>query len=154
MNNEQREILLKCKKDKQDTSFKGIKTYAKCVEVYDGDTCRLKFFYRNEITQCSVRLLGIDAPELEPKKIGRTPESIQKEKDAAKKARDELKSLIYTNNLVYVVFEDYDKYGRPLVTLYLNDKDEKSVNQIIIDKGYGINYDGGHKQNFDNINTK
>lgn len=152
MNEEQKTILLKCVKSPHDTTFKGLETFAKCVDMHDGDTCRLKFFYRNEITQCPVRLLGIDTPELMPKKAGRTKESLKKEKMEALKAKNELSLLMGESKLVYVKFEEYDKYGRPLVTLYTSENTtEKSINQIMIEKGYGVSYDGGHKQNFDDM---
>lgn len=144
-------ILLDCVKSPHDTTFKGLEMYAKCVDIHDGDTCRLKFFYRNEITQCSVRLLGIDAPEIIPKKAGRTVESLKKEKNEAKKAKDELLLLFGDDRLVYVKFEEHDKYGRPLVTLYKSKNDARSINQIMIEKGYGVSYDGGHKKTFDEI---
>ena len=40
----------------------------------------------------------------------------------------------------------FDKYGRLLGTLFLNEKDTKSVNQIMIDNGHGYKYDGGTKK--------
>ena len=48
-NNDNKKLnnLLNSYKDDNDTSFDGLCTFAKCVDVYDGDTCRLKFYYRN-----------------------------------------------------------------------------------------------------------
>jgi endonuclease YncB( thermonuclease family) len=146
----QKEILLNQKKDKENTSFKKIKTYAKCVDIYDGDTCKIKFFYRNEITQCAVRLLGIDTPEIKPHHNSRTDDSIKREKELAIKAKELLIKLM-GDNLIFVVFEKDDKYGRPLVTIYRDKTETKSINQQILESGLANLYDGGHKQEFKKI---
>ena len=87
---------------------------------------------------------------MKPNSSNRTEESINKEKNLAKKAKDELKKLILNNKLIYVSFDNYDKYGRPLVTLYENENiTEKSINQQMLDLGFGKSYFGGHKENFD-----
>lgn len=151
LSDDQKNNLLKSKKDKENSSYKGMKCWAKCVDVYDGDTCTIKFFYRNEITQRAIRLFGIDTPEIHPKTLGRSASSIKKEKELALLAKRELSNMISGNKLIYIKFEEDDKYGRPLVTIYTDDKQNKSVNDIMIEKGHGIKYLGDHKQDFDNI---
>ena len=41
-----------------------------------------------------------------------------------------------------------DKYGRVLGTIYLKEGDEKSINQLLIDKGYAYAYFGKTKKKF------
>ena len=53
-----------------------------------------------------------------------------------------------TNQLVYIKCGEFDKYGRLLGTLFINKEDEKSINQLMIDEGYGYEYDGGTKKKF------
>ena len=48
---------------------------------------KLAFIYRNEVTQCNVRLLGIDTPELHPVTLHRTLSDIKKEKENAVKEK-------------------------------------------------------------------
>lgn len=143
----QKNMLLNCKKSKEDTSFRNMQVYAKCIDIYDGDTCRLKFFYRGEITQCSVRLLGIDTPEIRPiQTAGRTSESVTREKISAQSAKEALSKLILGRKLVYVVFGANDKYGRPLVTLYTDEnKISPSINQMLLNDGHAKAY-GGQKR--------
>ena len=150
-NKEKRKLnnLLNSCKDDNDTTFDGLCTFAKCVDVYDGDTCRLKFYYRNEITQYLVRLYGIDTPELRPRKTkNRTEESIKKEKDLGIKAKIELSKKICGKKLIYVKFGKFDKYGRPLVTLFENDKNlnfYNSINNMLIKKKLAVSYEGNKK---------
>ncbi len=139
LDNEQYEILINCEKDSEDTSFNNIETYAKCVDVLDGDTCRIKFFYRDEISQISLRLYGINAPELRPKKGDRTVEDIENEKQLAILSKRKLTKMIL-NKIVYVKLKHYDKYGRTLANVYINKDDAKSINNIMVDKGYAIAY--------------
>lgn len=150
---DQKNILKKCTKDSSDFSFKGHETYAKCLEVYDGDTCRLKFFYQNQIYQYLCRMKGYNTWELRPKKIGRSEESINKEKELALNAKKRLEELIANKKkLVYIKLENFDKYGRPLIYIYLDEHDKKSINEIMIEEKYGKPYEGGAKPNFEDKN--
>ena len=47
------------------------------------------------------------------------------------------------------------KYGRMLGWLYKTDKDEISINEIMVNKGYAWSYDGGPKEkNLDDLLAK
>lgn len=151
MTEDQLKYLENCTRDESDFSFAGYECMSKCVDIYDGDTCRIKFFYKNNIYQYSCRMKGYDTWELKPKKGNRTKESIETEKELAKKAKKKLEELIY-HKLVYIKFDDFDKYGRPLITVYLNKQDKKSVNEIMIEEKYAKPYSGGTKKNFDGDN--
>ena len=128
---------------------------AKIVDVYDGDTCRIAFGYPTSapahtqtIVMKSCRLSGIDTPEIRTKNL--------KEKERGLLARDCLKSIVLNSSssdqLVYVRFEKDDKYGRPLVTIYLNKPAteymnfEQSVNYQLVSLGFARLYDGHTKQ--------
>ena len=108
---------------------------AKCVDVYDGDTVTI--IYENESDNCvyksSVRIRGIDAPEM------RTKNKIEKE--VALKAKEEMTNLVYQK---YIKLEniDYDKYGRILADIYIKNI---NVSEYMVNKRLGIKYDGGTK---------
>ena len=73
-------------------------------------------------------------------------------KSKVKERTDYLSKLVMNEaQLVYIKCGEFDKYGRLLGTLFLNEKDTKSVNQIMIDNGHGYKYDGGTKKNFNEI---
>jgi endonuclease YncB( thermonuclease family) len=144
----QKQKLLDTKKEKQNTSFNGLVTWVKVVSVYDGDTATVCFFYRGDVTQCSIRLVGIDSPEIRPKRAGRTEESIKLEKQKAIESKNRLEQLVCGNQLIIAKFGKQDKYGRPLCELFL-DQTKKSVNRIMVEEGHAVSYDGGHKKEFD-----
>lgn len=145
-------------------SFENIKGNYKVISVYDGDTLTLLLpinihIYNfnlydsidiksdtnptNKIKyyKINVRLYGIDTPELKPSKnlIDRDNHKIK-----AIAAKNYLSNLLL-NKIVNVHFMNYDKYGRPLVTLYLNNI---NINELMITEGHAVKYYGGTKENF------
>ena len=44
--------------------------------------------------------------------------------------------------MIEVLFDDFDKYGRPLAIIY---KDEININELLIKDGYAKEYNGGTK---------
>ena len=117
---------------------------AKVVDIYDGDSCREVFEHNRTINMWNIRMYGYDTPEMRPRKdvIERDAEIAK-----AKAARDYLKSLIMNKDqLVYVKCREFDKYGRLLGVIFINQEDSTSVNQMMIDNGHGYAYYGGAKK--------
>jgi len=143
---EQKNILKKMQlKDVDQFSFKGLKVFAKVVSVYDGDTIRACFYYKNEIVQTSCRLLGFDSPEI---KISKNTINRDIFKTAGIISRDRLQDLINSTDdgLVKLDIEKNDLYGRALVNVYIikNEK-EINVNKIMLLEGLGKPYSGQTK---------
>lgn len=118
-------------------SFIGKIFEAKCVKVYDGDSITVVFKLFDEFKRFSVRMNGYDSPEIRSKN--------DTEKQWAIKSRDFLSDLIL-NKIIYLECNDYDKYGRILGVVKINNK---NVNLIMLDKGYSRPYDGGYKKDWD-----
>jgi endonuclease YncB( thermonuclease family) len=143
-------------------SLDGLKTYGKIIDIYDGDTCTIAIYLDCiGIKSFKCRLSGID-----------TPEMIEQTKTIAIKARNKLlflasdglinidDSQIYTrdmirkkceeqHHLIYIECGKFDKYGRLLVTLYLDkNKNNKNnnINQELIKLGLAKEYNGGKKE--------
>lgn len=98
--------------------------------VYDGDTCHLEIavgFYSYIRIRC--RLAYINAPELNS--------PIKEIRDAAILSRDHLRSLLPNGTEIYIISKSLDKYGRPLVEIWINDF---CVNKDMIDKGFATKY--------------
>ena len=93
-------------------SFQGQNKYAKVVKVYDADTIQVVFKVHENYYRFKCRLSRIDSPEI------KSHDPLEKEK--AKISRDMLKNRIL-NKIVKIKCGDFDKYGRPLGTIY---KDE------------------------------
>jgi endonuclease YncB( thermonuclease family) len=127
-------------------SLEGNFVQCKVVNVYDGDTCKVVFPLNGEIYRWNVRLTGYDTPEMRPP---RSQENRDEEIKAAYLARDFLKSKVMNEEqLVYIKCGEFDKYGRLLGTLFLEENDEVSVNDLMIENGHGYAYDGGTKKKF------
>jgi endonuclease YncB( thermonuclease family) len=115
----------------------------KVVKVYDGDTFTIASklpYLDSPIYRFSVRLNGIDAPEIK----GKT----NAEKELAKKSRDALTNLIM-NKIVRLENISIEKYGRILADVYV---DTICVNDFMIDNKYAIRYNGGKKERPDEWN--
>ncbi len=117
-------------------TLEGLETPAKCTKCYDADTVHLVIPYSNNYYRWTCRLAEIDSAEIKSQD--------KAESDFAKKSRDYLKSLIL-DKIVTVKCGKFDKYGRLLVNIYL---DQLDINKHLLDKGYAYKYLGATKKKF------
>ena len=113
-------------------------TGGKVIKVYDADTITIasKLPYKESpIYRLSVRLNGIDTPEIKGKDI------TEEEKDAAKVARDFVSNLTLNKYITLKNIES-EKYGRVLADVYIGDI---HLNDLLIKERYAVAYNGGHK---------
>jgi endonuclease YncB( thermonuclease family) len=114
------------------------------IKVYDGDTITIAGrlpYPESPLYRFSVRLLGIDSPEIK----GKT----EKEKEAAHKSQRALEGLVL-NKTVLLREISTEKYGRILANVYLvTDTEELLVNKWMLANGHAVPYDGKTKQPFD-----
>lgn len=99
-------------------------------KIIDGDTVRLDIdlgFTVHWKSNC--RLYGVNTPELNSK----DPEERIKALEAKQYLIDNLPLD------VIIVSQELDKYGRPLVDIYV-DNGERHINQELIDKGFSKPY--------------
>lgn len=112
-------------------------------EVYDGDTVKFLAFVGNKVIKLSLRLLGIDTPEIRSG-AGRLVE----EKTAGIMARNRLSELINSagnKHLTNIIIRDWDKFGgRVLGDIIL--ENGCSVAEILINEGYAKPYHGEKKE--------
>ena len=113
--------------------------YAKIVKVYDGDTCYAVFMLNGKPVKFHIRMEGYDSPEMKPllKILNREKVIID-----AKLAKTELEKIVL-NKIVKLHCGTWDKYGRLLAKLYIN---ELCVNSHMIENGFGYEYFGGTKK--------
>jgi endonuclease YncB( thermonuclease family) len=106
------------------------------IKVYDGDTITIaaKMPYMNSpIYRFSVRLNGIDCPEIKAKTFI--------EKELAINSRDALANKIMRKNVV-LHNVSLDKYGRLLADVYC---EGIHMNQWMLNNKFALPYDGGKK---------
>ena len=118
-------------------SHEGRTCQGKVVKVYDGDSVHIVLSLTdnepNKLYKWNCRLINIDTPELRSNNF--------QEKELAIKVRDYLKNKIL-NKVVNVKCFEFDKYGRLLVEIYL---DNININNLLIEMNYAKKYDGGTK---------
>jgi micrococcal nuclease len=104
---------------------------------YDGDTCYIDVpFLPDSLRKMSIRILGIDTPEIK----GECAE----EKALALKAREFANKVFRAAKNIEYKDLGWDKYGGRLLTnVYL---DGKLYSKMIIDEKLARSYDGGTKK--------
>lgn len=134
-------------------TFKGKKYECKVLDIYDGDTINVAYYLEGfNYVKSNIRLMGIDTPELKGEQhdmgikarnhLIKLLTNINIDKEYTRK---EIRELINNSNenIINVMFLDFDKYGRPLATLY---KNGININDILVKNGYAKHYDGGKKE--------
>lgn len=114
-------------------------TGGRVIKVYDADTITIasKLPYdKSPLYRLSVRLDGIDTPEIKGKDVS------NEEKEAAKLARDFVYNLAF-NKFVRLENVQSEKYGRILADVYIEDI---HLNELLIKERYAVKYDGGTKK--------
>jgi endonuclease YncB( thermonuclease family) len=165
LSEEQKKELLNCIDCNIGTfTLEGKEFFCKIVNVYDADTCRAVFYLNNKLVKYTIRLKGIDSPEMRPpsKDKYRNYQIIEAKKSRNKLiqlctdcdikvdslfTKKKIQTIINDNKkLIRIKCEEFDKYGRLLATLY---DDDKPINELLIKEGYAYIYDGGTKKQFD-----
>ena len=135
-------------------SLSGLQTYARVIDIHDGDTIKLVIKYKDEFFKFTVRINGIDTCEIDSNNI--------KLREKATEARNKIiKSICnkeFTTNkdlkkilenevyLVQIMCHDFDKYGRLLCDIYVNlERNKISLKDILIQDKLAYEYDGGTK---------
>ena len=110
----------------------------KVIKVYDGDTITVAAFVPGCRTmyRFSVRLDGIDTPEMKTKN--------EEEKLLAHKAQEDLSGKVL-GEMVELENVSMEKYGRLLATVVHKGV---NMNQWMIDQGHAKEYHGGTKSHF------
>lgn len=123
---------------------KNRKTKARVTKVCDGDTIEVLFYVGDECAKLKIRFSGIDTPESRKYK-NRT----QLEIDAGLKCKEYVKSLLSddgNDKMVYIVIEKWGKWGgRVIANVYLDEDLKRNISEILLNKKYAVEYDGGKK---------
>jgi endonuclease YncB( thermonuclease family) len=138
-------------------TMNGMNTYARVVNVIDGDTLSLVIPLFDKYFKFSVRIYGIDTCEVHSndlviKEKGlkakyRLIEMLSKKdiKDVLCISRKQIIEL-FNNNICIVWIEclEFDKYGRLLGNVFFDNK-TKNIADILIDEKLAYRYNGGTK---------
>jgi len=127
--------LMMCDLNIPKFSFFGKVFLVKVVRCYDGDTLYCAFKIMDQYQQFTVRMIGYNSSEIKQKK-SLPDEERESEKKLAIVAKLRLEELVL-GKLVYLYCYKFDNFGRILGVIKINQNDEKSVNQIMIDDKMG-----------------
>jgi endonuclease YncB( thermonuclease family) len=114
-------------------------TGGRVIKCYDADTITIASklpYNESPMYRLSVRLNGIDTPEIKGKGVS------EEEKEAAKVARDFVANLVL-NKVIRLENIQSEKYGRILADVYIGDI---HLNELLIKQRYAVAYDGGTKK--------
>lgn len=151
------EELHTCDIDTKVFSLNGMETYARVVDIYDGDTmtCVLPLF--NDYYKFIVRLDGIDTCEIRNKNANLKQKGLLAKKLIIDTLLPDNKcELDITRNdlreylkkhvvIVWLKCLEFDKYGRLLGDVFVNKESDKSLSNVILDNKLGYIYNGGSK---------
>tara|TARA_A100001015_G_scaffold164873_1_gene183306 strand:- start:53 stop:505 length:453 start_codon:yes stop_codon:yes gene_type:complete len=117
--------------------------YVKVLKVYDGDTIWITIRLNMKIYKIKTRLYGIDTPEIKPLK---SMPNRDKEISKAKESKKFLEDLVL-NKIIKIKCGNWDKYGRLLITIFINNNlcSEINLNDLMVEKGLAKKYFGGTK---------
>tara|TARA_Y100000816_G_C26043954_1_gene546973 strand:+ start:540 stop:968 length:429 start_codon:yes stop_codon:yes gene_type:complete len=108
---------------------------AKIVYIYDGDTMHCVFKVFGEYYRWNCRIWGVDTPEIRTKNEGEKKKGIE--------VRDILRNKLQDKILTIKCY-DFDKYGRLLIDVYI--ENGTLLSQWLIKNNYGYTYNGGTKK--------
>ncbi len=119
-------------------------TVSKLISVYDGDTfrCNIKEWPPIIGKNISVRILGIDTPEIKcsVKKKGKA--ECDRLKALARTAKKLTKNQLQRAKIIELRNIQRGKYFRILADVYV---DGRNLADILIKNGFAVPYDGGTK---------
>ena len=117
--------------------------YVKVLKVYDGDTIWITIRLNMKTFKIKTRLFGIDTPEIKPLK---SIPNRDKEIYEAKKSKKFLEDCVL-NKIIKIKCGNWDKYGRLLITIFINNNlcSEINLNDLMVEKGLAKKYFGGTK---------
>lgn len=137
-------------------SLHGQETFCRLVDIIDGDSLVVILPVFDNYYKYHIRINGIDTCEMKSK----NPEN----KTLALQARCELLNIITKNNhdfniskdemkrilnsdvyILYLECREFDKYGRLLANIYLDDSKQISLSKHLINKNLAYIYTGDTK---------
>ncbi len=151
-----RGMLVSCTmSNTQELTIQGVKTWAKVLSVYDGDTMTVALPIRNSVFKFQVRVNGIDTPEM--KGPHKTQAYAARNRllqlcgltialDDMSSAKQVQTMLETTPVFVWLECGAPDKYGRTLADVYASPETVESYSTIMIKEGHAYAYDGGTKK--------
>ncbi len=108
----------------------------RCCSVYDGDTLTIISLFYGNYYKFSVRIRGVDTPEINGKTLG--------ERNAARRAKKFVEKMCLNQEII-LKNHCREKYGRVCADIFVG---HRSVANALISRKLGVPYFGGTKKKF------
>lgn len=141
--------------DTPEFSLNGLKTYARVVNILDGDTITCVIPVMDEFYKFSTRLSGIDTCEITSKDVALKEKAIAAQRLVIEAItgqrltnipdKSTIKKMLNKTCIVWLECMQFDKYGRLLADVY-TDKSKPSLSTRLIECKLAYAYNGGKKQ--------
>ena len=137
-------------------SLSGVQTWARVVDVYDGDTMTLVLPCLNGFYKFSVRMAGIDTCEIKSKVLDNKRKAIEarncviewitNKPVASKCTRKDIQKVFEADvYLIWVLCKEFDKYGRLLADISMEPNSETTLAHQLIQRKLAYHYEGNTK---------
>jgi endonuclease YncB( thermonuclease family) len=130
----------------------GIECYCRVINIHDGDTFKgiMCPFKNNKYFIFTFRLAGIDTCELKSDDIRLHTHAIHARERLTQLMTHEYEQIPDLNENVYIVYvkcQDFDKYGRVLVSVYPDSscKADEEISTILLNEKLAYKYKGQKK---------
>lgn len=140
-------------------SLNGKECFGRVIDIYDADTMTVIIPLFGAYYRYSVRLLGIDTPEMKSKILENKQRALRARNTVLQwvlpaaridieraYSRKEIQDMLEKEvTLVWLKFHEFEKYGRVLADVYMDFQSEESFSQRLIREGWAYSYNGGSK---------
>ena len=108
------------------------------TRILDGDTLdvTIDLGFSTKLVKQRIRMLGIDTPESRTRTL--------EEKARGLLSKQYLKDMCPVGSTIRLISHSKGKFGRILGEIFTKDS-ETSINKIMCDEGYAVEYFGGNK---------
>jgi len=139
-------------------TLNGINTYARLVDVYDGDTITCIFnAFQNKFYKFNIRLNGIDTNEIKNTNPDLKKKALEARKFILEKlcacdlevdcSRHEIQDYLKKNVIIiWLKCYEFDKYGRILGDIFKSKDVSESISNMLLKQNLAYEYYGGTKQ--------
>lgn len=143
-------------------TLEGMNTWGRVTSVYDGDTLTLAIPLFGGVYRFSMRVNGIDTPEIKSKLVENKLQAVRArnrllqligvriELEDEWKKKDIDAALAAQPFIIWVECSESDKYGRILCSLYKDPMKTESFANVLIRENFAYAYGGGAKMTEDN----
>lgn len=140
-------------------SLNNMKTQARVVSIYDGDTLHAVIPVLGSYFKFSVRLHGIDTCEMKSKVVANKEKAVQARNRiielvtkkpfdyTAMKTKKQIEELLDSDVFtIWLHCLEMDKYGRVLAKAFASPDEETSFSDVLVNEGLAYEYFGDGKK--------